>query len=364
MTKIRIQFSLWRRKKKRPVKGLTLTIITPKVGGLNYGETIGNVITHKKITTGSGAQLTYASDKALKYEIRHQGAERFGWRLLDKKLQELIKDNLKKSQKGKNKKGIVLNVDNFAKKLIEEYEEFDLFGGLFTKIKNPESGKEVNLSDDYDSVKRTASVNVTYAFSIEPYKGDMDFMNNIDAYNRYIKYFEKKDSQVIVNSETPYAHYRYTITVDLDRIGVWEPLEGEHEKVLEPEKCKKRVVQLLEVIKNLSRRVKGRRESLSPIFVIGGVFSVKNPFFLDAIKARETENGKLYLEVEPILEAIELIPEGERNKVVCGISKGYFANTEEIEKKLQGKEIQVLSVGKAFNEYKKQVEEYYNNITT
>ena len=350
-------------KTQKPIAGLTLTIITPKVGGINYGETIGNVVTHKKITTGSGIQLTYASDKALRYEIRHQGAERFGWKLLDKKLQEFIKGNFEEQRKGK-KKETVLNVDKFAKQLIQEYEEFDLFGGLFTNIKNPDTGKKVNLAGDYDSVKRTSPVNVTYAFSIEPYKGDMDFMNNIDAFNRYIKYAEEKAEQVIVNSENPYAHYFYTITVDLDKIGVWEPLEGEPERVLEPKEAKERITQLLEVIKNLSRRVKGRRESLSPIFVIGGVFSVKNPFFADAIKAKETQEGKLYLEVQPLVEAIELVPKEERNKVVCGISEGHFANAEEIKQKLKEAGIEVLSVGSAFEKYEKQVEEYYKNLTS
>ncbi len=343
---------------RQGIKGLTFTLITPKVSGINYGETIGNTVTHKKVTTGSGVQLTYASDKALKYEIRHQGQERFGWRLLDEKLQEFIKGNLKEEKKGRSKK-TVLDVDNFAKQLIGEYEEFDLFGGLFTNVKDPESGKKVELSNDYDSVKRAAPVNVSYAFSIEPYKGDLDFMNNIDAYNRYIKYLEEKEDQVIVNTETPYAHYRYTVSVDLDRIGVWEPLDGEPEEVIDNNLAAKRIRELLEVIKNLSRRIKGRRESLAPIFVIGGVFGVKNPFFADAINAVELENGKLLLEVEPILEAIELIPEGERKNIVCGVSKSHFANADMIEEKLKEKGVEVRSVGAAFEKLKEQVNEYY-----
>ncbi len=345
-------------RKKRELKGLTLTVITPKVSGINYGETIGNTVTHKKVTTGSGAQLTYASDKALKYEIRHQGRERFGWRLLDGKLQEFIKDNLIEERRGRSTK-TVLDVDSFAKQLIENYEEFDLFGGLFTNVKNPENSKKVELSEDYDSVKRTAPVNVSYAFSIELYKGDLDFMNNIDAYNRYIKYLEEKEDQVIVNTETPYAHYRYTLSVDLDRIGVWEPLEGEPEEVVGTELAARRVKELLEVVKNLSRRIKGRRESLAPIFVIGGVFSVKNPFFADAINAVELENGKLLLEVEPILEAIELIPKEERKNIVCGMQKSHFANAKMIEEKLKEAGVEVRSVGVAFEELKKQVGKYY-----
>jgi len=338
-----------------PMPGLTLTVITPKVNGLNYGETLGNVITLKKVTLGDGTQKTYISDKAIKYELRHQGKQRFGWQLLDKKLVELVEGCLIKEEK-KGKKGkkaeTVLDVDKFAQDLIENYHEFDLFGGLFTKLKTKDDA-EVKLKGDYESVKRIAPVKVSYGFSIEPFQGDMDFMNNIDAYNRYIKYLEKKDAQVIVNTETHLAHYYYTVTVDLDRIGVWEDLEGNTTSILTNKEKKERVIQLLELIKTLSRQIKGRWESLAPIFVIGGVFEVKNPFFIDSIKARE-ENGKLYLEVEPIEEAIELIPEEERNKVVCGLLKGHFVNEDEIIKKLSCK-----SVSEAFEELKKQIEEVY-----
>jgi len=322
-----------------------LTIITPKVNGLNYGETLGNVITLKKVTLGDSTQRTYISDKAIKYELRRQGKERFDWTLLDKKLIELVKGNLVEIEKGKKKK-TVLDVDKFAQNLIREYHEFDLFGGLFTNLK-------VKLKEDYDSVKRTSPVKVSYGFSIEPFQGDMDFMNNIDAYNRYIKYLEEKEAQVIVNTETHLAHYYYTVTVDLNRIGVWEDLEGNTTDVLTKEERKNRVIQLLELIKTLSRQIKGRWESLAPIFVVGGVFNVKNPFFLDAIKAREV-NGKLYLEVEPIKESIELIPEGERNNVVCGLVKGHFANEGELIEELRCK-----TVSKAFEELKKQVEGFY-----
>jgi len=331
--------------------GLTLTIITPKVSGLNYGETLGNVITLKKVTLGDGTQRTYISDKAIKYELRRQGKQRFGWKLLDKELIKLVKGNLVKEKKGK-KTETLLDVDKFAQELIKEYHEFDLFGGLFTNLKG-EDGKKLNLKGDYDSVKRTSPVKVSYGFSIEPFQGDMDFMNNIDAYNRYIKYLEEKDAQVIVNTETHLAHYYYTVTVDLDGIGVWEDLEGNKTDVLTNEEKKERVIQLLELIKTLSRQIKGRWESLAPIFVIGGVFSVKNPFFLDSIKARE-ENGKLYLEVEPIKEAIELIPKEERNKVICGLLKGHFINEKELIE-----ELNCQTVSEAFEELKKQVEEAY-----
>ncbi|MDQ7083109.1 MAG: DevR family CRISPR-associated autoregulator [Aquificota bacterium] len=100
--------------------GLTLTIITSRASSLNYGETMGNVSVLKKVTLGDGTQRTFVSDKALKYDIRRKGKEEKGWRLLDEKLKEYVKGNLS---------GSTLNVDEFGKALVKDYEEFDLFGG-------------------------------------------------------------------------------------------------------------------------------------------------------------------------------------------------------------------------------------------
>jgi len=325
------------------IKGmLTLTIITQKATSLNYGENIGNVSILKKLSLGDNSQITYVSDKALKYDIRRKGKEEKGWRLLDEKVKELVMRSLK------NKK---LDVDDFGKVLLQTYEEFDLFGGLLTNLKGVES-KKLELSYG-DSVKRTAPVKLTYAFSISKFQGDMDFMNNIDAYNRYIKYIEQKEAQVITQSEQHAAHYYYTIAIDLDRIGVWEPEIGTEEVISAEEKAK-RLKDLLDIIRTLSRQIRGRYENLSPIFVIGGIYKIKNPFFLGSIFAKETEDGKLLLDVARILDCKGIIPEEERDKTICGLLSGYFANEDELREKLN-----CQSVGEVFEELKKKVEEIY-----
>lgn len=323
--------------------GLTLTIITQKATSLNYGESIGNISVLKKITLGDNIQLSYASDKALKYEIRKQGNERFGWRLLDEKLKEYVR---------KNTSGGTLDVDAFGKELIKDYEEFDLFGGLFTKPVVEEGGrkKAVKLSKG-DAVKRVSVAKVSYAFSVSPFKSDMDFMNNIDAYNRYIQYVEDRGEQAIVNSEQHTSHYVYTLTVDLDRVGVWEKEDWTREEVLKAEDKAKRVVELLEVIRTLSRQIRGRWENLSPVFVIGGVFSVKNPFFLGGVKAVEKE-GKLLLDINAIKDCMSLVPQGE--EVLCGVLSGNFLNEEEIRA-----ELGALGVGEVFERLKEKVKKAY-----
>jgi CRISPR-associated protein Cst2 len=321
---------------------LTLTIITQRATSLNYGENIGNVSILKKLSLGDNSQITYVSDKALKYDIRRKGKEEKGWRLLDEKVKGLIE---------KSKDGKKLNVDKFAKELIQEYQEFDLFGGLLTNLKGAD-GKKVELSYG-DSVKRTAPVKITYAYSISKFQGDMDFMNNIEAYNRYIRHIEQKDAQVITQSEQHTAHYYYTIAVDLDRIGVWETENGT-EDVIPAEEKAKRVKDLLDIIRTLSRQIRGRYENLSPIFVIGGIYKVKNPFFMGCISAKETEDGKLLLDINRLLDCKGIIPEEERDNTLCGLLSGFFANEQEIREKLNCK-----SVGGVFEELKNKVGEIY-----
>jgi len=321
---------------------LTLTIITQRATSLNYGENIGNVSILKKLSLGDNSQITYVSDKALKYDIRRKGKEEKGWRLLDEKVKELIE---------KSKDGKKFNVDKFAKELVQEYQEFDLFGGLLTNLKGAD-GKKLELSYG-DSVKRTAPVKITYAYSISKFQGDMDFMNNIEAYNRYIRHIEQKDAQVITQSEQHTAHYCYTIAIDLDRIGVWETENGT-EEVIPAEKKAKRVKDLLDIIRTLSRQIRGRYENLSPIFVIGGIYKVKNPFFMGCISAKETEDGKLLLDVNRLFDCKGIIPEEERDNTLCGLLSGFFVNEQEIREKLNCK-----SVGEVFEELKNKVGEIY-----
>lgn len=342
---------------------LTLTIITQRATSLNYGENIGNVSILKKLSLGDNSQITYVSDKALKYDIRRKGKEEKGWKLLDEKVKELIEGSVvqvPKETKGKKKKSKestetemqnVLDVDEFARKLIREYQEFDLFGGLFTK-----DLFDVPLNERADGIKRSSPVKITYAFSISKFQGDMDFMNNIDAFNRYIKHIKPEESnreQAIPQSEQHTAHYYYTIAVDLDRIGVWET-ENRTEEVILAEERAKRVKDLLDIVRTLSRQIRGRYENLSPILVIGGIYKVKNPFFMGCIGATETEDRKLLLDINRLLDCKGIIPEEERDNTLCGLLSGFFANEQEIREKLNCK-----SVGEVFEELKKKVGEIY-----
>ena len=85
-------------------KGLTITIIF-LAESANYGESIGNVATLKKISRNRGEQYTYISRQAIRYNIIDQLEE-------------------KKSPVSKEK-GVFQFKDEA---LISDYPELDFFG--------------------------------------------------------------------------------------------------------------------------------------------------------------------------------------------------------------------------------------------
>lgn len=265
-------------------KGLTLTIIF-EAESANYGESIGNVASLKKISRGLGEQYTYISRQAIRYNIVNQ----------------MGVDNTKIGLDGS-----VLQFDPSAK--IDEFAEIDLFGYMKTSK---------------TTKTRSAVVRMSNAISLEPYRGDLDFLTNKGLYDRYIKQTsDKKDGGNIAQSEIHHSLYTYTITVDLERVGFDENDNINIENKIKAE----RIVRLLNTVKYLYRDIKGRRENLSPLFIIGGVYKIKNPIYQNVI---EVKGGKL--NVEKIKDAISRDLEAE---TISGLLPGVFENEAEIKKEL------------------------------
>ena len=282
-------------------KGLTLTIIF-EAESANYGESIGNVASLKKISRGLGEQYTYISRQAIRYNIVNQmGA-----------------DNTKIGLDGS-----VLQFDPSAK--IDEFAEIDLFGYMKTAK---------------TTKTRSAVVRMSNAISLEPYRGDLDFLTNKGLYDRYIKQTsDKKDGGNIAQSEIHHSLYTYTITVDLERVGFDENDNINIENKIKAE----RIVRLLNTVKYLYRDIKGRRENLSPLFIIGGVYKIKNPIYQNVI---EVKGGKL--NVEKIKDAI--------SRDLEGLLPGVFENEAEIKKELSCKKINEF-----FEDIEKKVQQYYES---
>lgn len=293
-------------------KGLSITMIF-KAQSLNYGEGIGNISELKKLTRGDGSVYTFASRQALRYDIVRLGNKMFGWNL------EVVDKS----------KGTIQFKDNLT---IKDSEEMDLFGYMKT------------AKNDGSNV-RSAAVRLSNAISLEDYKSDIEFLNNKGLADRIPEFPN------LANIEQHLSYYTYTVTIDLEKIGVDEKVE------LDNEEKTKRVNQLLDIIKILNREIRGREENLSPVFVIGGMYSINSPFYLGRIEL-EGKDGKFSINTNMLKDTSGLtIGENsiyEDTKV--GILKDAFRNEKEIEDTFIGK---TTNIEEFFKELKENVEEYY-----
>lgn len=293
------------------IKGLTATIIF-QANSANYGESLGNVTSLKKLTRDGGYQYTYISRQALRYNIVNQLAEPLA----------------KLSAEGSGDKKVI----QFAKDAtIEEAPEIDFFGYMKT-----ERNKSARV--------RSAKVRLSNAIAQEPFEGDTDFLTNMGLAAR-IRKTENDDSirNSIAQSEIQESYYVYTIAIDLDQIGI----DKQDNIDLSNEEKARRVKKLLQTIQYLYRDIRGRREDLKPLFIIGGVYNVKNPLFENAVTIK---NNKI--KTEALLSILD-DPEVAANTEV-GVVDGIFDNTEAIKKKLEAQ-----SVNQFFNNLKIKVNDYY-----
>lgn len=291
-------------------KGLTLTILV-QASSANYGESLGNVASLKKVTRGDGYQYTYISRQALRYNIVQQ---------LDEPLATL-------SAEGSGDKKVI-QFDKDA--TIEAYPEIDFFGYMKTN-----KGTNAHV--------RSAKVRLSNAISLEPFRGDTDFLNNMGLAARLRK--AKGDNSInngLAQSEIHLSYYRYTVTIDLDQIGIDE---AEDIQISNQEKAR-RVSKLLDVIAYLYRDIRGRREDLKPLFVIGGVYDIKNPIFENIV---DVKNNTVLIEGIKDVMTSELA-----NQTETGVVSGKFTNTDEIKR-----ELHATSVAKFFEVLKKKVADYY-----
>lgn len=151
----------------------------------------------------------------------------------------------------------------------------------------------------------------------------------------------------IAQSEIHKSYYAYTVTVDLDRIGIEENENIE----IENEEKARRMKKLLDTIATLYRDIRGRRENLRPLFVIGGIYDIKNPFFENMIEVKKNR-----INTEKLSDAVYDFIEKD---TFAGMVKGQFDNDKEIIEALKEKNVETVSVSDFFKKLKKGIEEYY-----
>ncbi len=282
-------------------KGLTMTIVF-EAESANYGEGYNNITTLKKLTRGDGNTYSYISRQALRYNI----------------VEQMKCNNTPVEPIGKGDKKVIQFSPDAN---IDEYPEIDFFGYMKTKEKE-------------GAVTRNAVVRLSNAISLEEFESDTDFLTNIGMAKRI------NENNSIAQSEIHKSYYSYTVAIDLDQVGV----DGEIE--IPEEEKKARMKELLKTIQFLYRDIKGRRENLTPIFVIGGIYDRKNPFFENRIKVNKNKIETKIL--KDIIEADEDI----KNNTKVGFVEGMFENNDEIKENLNA-----MKVSEFFNEMIKKIEE-------
>ncbi len=285
------------------VKGLTMTILF-QAESANYGESVGNVASLKKISRNKGEQYTYISRQAIRYNIAEQLGE----------------PQAPVSAEGAGDKKVI----QFSQEAtITNYPEVDFFG--YMKTEKGTGGK-----------KRSAKVRLSNAISLETFKGDLDFLTNKGQADKI------KSDMNIAQAEIHKSYYRYTIAADLDQIGS----DQEYGIELENGERARRVKKLLNTVAMLYRDIRGRREDLKPLFVIGGVYDIKNPVFQNVVSI---ENNCIN-----ISQITGVMYDGIREHTFTGIVDGRFDNTNEVREVLKA-----ATVPEFFTALKNEVDKYY-----
>lgn len=293
-------------------KGLAITIIF-EANSANYGESVGNVSSLKKVTRNAGEQYTYISRQALRYNI----VEQLGYEVAD-----VVAE-------GSGEKKVI----QFSKEAtIKDFPELDFFGYMKTEKKSKDA------KDTEGTKTRSAKVRLSHAISMDTFKGDLDFLTNKGLADRINK------NMNISQAEIHHSYYRYTIVADLDLIGIDEAYGIE---LANGEKSE-RVQRLLDTISLLYRDIKGRREDLKPLFAIGGVYDVKNPIFQNIVEVKDNKVNAKALK--------NSIPERMKEETLCGLVEGKFHNDIEIKE-----ELGATSMSEFVESLKAKVGEYYES---
>ncbi len=306
-------------------KGLTITVVF-QAESANYGEGIGNVTSLKKISRGNGESYSYISRQALRYNLVHQMVELNPDYTLTPVSHEKV-------------------IQFHPEATIEENFEIDLFGYMKTK-----SGE--------GAATRSAIARLSNATALETFNGDIDFLTNKGMFDRLTDQDKKKaekgekDSEDsakggnIAQSEIHRSFYSYTLSVDLDKVGI-DTNGAEPVEIANQEKYN-RVALLLKAVKFLYRDIRGRREDLAPLFIIGGVYDIKNPFFMNVVKL---DNHKLTVPaIQNVLDKDDHIKENS----LAGYVQQTFKNDDDIAA------LNPTSMKEFFTTIDTRLNEYYN----
>jgi CRISPR-associated protein Cst2 len=283
---------------------------------VNASHTEGNVVVAKKVTLPDGTTVPYISGQAIRRMLRDR-LEELGYPL---------------SEPFATVSGQEVTPPVRPWEFIDE----DLFGYL-----DPSGGR-----------RRTSPVRVSAAVGLFPFQGDRDLGTR--SFERFGQ--EMAAGGNMFETELYANLFKGTVLVELDRVGVFKPLEtGEkNERILPADERTKRLQTLFEALNILwgGGRTARMLADLSPKFLAYARLKVKHPVFLEAFAAHY-EDGKYALELAPLVNALQKFAD-YREQTLFGIEPGIFGNEEEIRAALQ-EYGEVLTVHEALAKAKEDV---------
>ena len=294
--------------KEKKNLGLTLTVVCNITS--NYGESLGNASSVQKVFKNGKIYAT-RSRESMKNAIMTQSG---------------MYDDLKV--------------------VVHEIAQKDV-----TKEMNASNCRALEggyMNTNNITVIRKSSFYLTDAIACDEFVNETRFHNNL-----YLASIRAKDKGLNLQKDAkkvgliPYQYEfdkslkKYSITFDLDKVGVDEYFNAEAEV------CEKieRVNLILETIENLSLVVKGNLDNAEPLMIFGGIGNCKTHYFDNVVNIRKST-----LNITD--ELIERLNKG--NYKMAFIEGGNFTNEQEIKEKLNP-----ISVTEFFEKLKGDVKKYY-----
>lgn len=289
-------------------KALTLTIIANMTS--NYGEGLGNIGSVQKVYR-NGKSYAIRSRESMKNAIMVQSG--------------LYDDLEVQVDKSVNQKAVSKDINASNNRALE--------GGYM----NTSNGTKIRKSSFY----------LTDAISFNSFVNETRFHNNL-----YLAQTYAKKTGISVQDKAkeaglmPYQYEydkslkKYSITIDLDRIGVDENYNAEansEEKIY-------RVNALLDTVKTLTMVVRGNLDNAEPVLIVGGIGDRKTHYFDNVV---QMENLRLKLGDD----LKKKLSEGYK----LGLLEGYnFENEDQIKS-----ELNPISIENFFDNLYEEVRAYY-----
>lgn len=298
-------------------KALTLTVVANMTS--NYGEGLGNIGSVQKIFK-NGRVYAIRSRESMKNALMVQSG------LYDDLVVDIGKEVTQKAVSEES------NASNCRA----------LEGGYMNTAKK----------DDGGTTKiRKSSFYLTDAIAFEPFINETRFHNNLylaqaSAKQQNFNLQENAKASGLMPYQYEYdkSLKRYSLTIDLDKVGVDENFDCEAEVT---EKIS-RVKALLKGVRELSLVVRGNLDNAEPLFVVGGIGDKKTHYFENVVSV---ENDRLRI-TEDLTRKIN---KGYQVGLLMGAN---FANEDEIKEVLNP-----LSIEAFFDQIEYEVEKYYEGIT-